>query len=392
MPRLLTVDDSRAVRMIVAKHARQFGMEVEEAEDGEQGLARLEVEKFDLVVLDITMPVLDGPGMLAKMRERGDNTPVLMLTSESKRSIIAGLLKLGISDYILKPFTPEELQAKLLKILKMDGADLPDGEPSPLQEGPLAGPPQPAAAPPGARFEGGKGFCDILVIDDMENVQKRLRQLTPEHLSVQGALTGTAALAVCRERVFKVILIDTEMPDTNSTSLANQLRILQPHAAFLLLSLRSTNNVAAEARDRGFDGVMFKPFTQEGLEEFLLRYFDNQDLVIKDDNVLRVATFKGKESRLPGYFTQATAFACKSVEEIAAACFPDVILDISQVPPLPEKVARLALEMAERVKKFGLELRIVASEEVKTALRQYADTSDVAVFRSVMEAQAAGAA
>src|SRR4051794_37314524 len=110
MTKILTVDDSRAVRMIVSKHARELGFEVEEAEDGEQGLLKLEEDTFDLLILDVTMPVLDGPGMLVKMRENGNQTPVLMLTSESKRSIISQLMKLGINDYILKPFKPEELQ------------------------------------------------------------------------------------------------------------------------------------------------------------------------------------------------------------------------------------------------------------------------------------------
>src|SRR5579872_1090234 len=122
MPKILTVDDSRAIRLLVSKHAKDIGLDVHEAEDGERGLARLKDETFDMVVLDITMPVLDGPGMLTRMREGGDKTPVLMLTSESKKSIVAQLMRLGINDYILKPFRPGELQTKMMKILKMDGA------------------------------------------------------------------------------------------------------------------------------------------------------------------------------------------------------------------------------------------------------------------------------
>ena len=52
------------------------------------------------------------------VRERGDKTPVLMLTSESKRSVVSTVMKLGIEDYILKPFKPEELKAKVSKVLK----------------------------------------------------------------------------------------------------------------------------------------------------------------------------------------------------------------------------------------------------------------------------------
>src|SRR3569833_4180087 len=122
MSRILTVDVSRAGRMIGAKQVRDLGYEVEEAEDGVLGLAQTEETRYDLIILDVTMPNLDGPGMRSQLRERGDDTPVLMLTSESKRSIVAGLMKLGITDYILKPFKPEELRAKILKALKKEGA------------------------------------------------------------------------------------------------------------------------------------------------------------------------------------------------------------------------------------------------------------------------------
>jgi two-component system cell cycle response regulator len=376
MPRILTVDDSRAVRMIVTKQVKQLGFEVEEAEDGVQGLAQLEESKFDLVVLDVTMPVLDGPGMLAKLRERGDQTPVLMLTSESKRSIVAGLMKMGISDYILKPFKPEELHAKIMKALKL--------EPAPTAAAPTPGAPAEAAA---TTPDGARPFCDLLVIDDMENVQKRLRQLVPEHLTLAAALNGQSALAMARERVFRVVLIDSDMPDVNTQTLARSIRLLQPNAAFGLLALRTTNNIRSEAQQMGFDTVVFKPFTAEGVDEFVLRYFDNRDLVSKEDNVLRVEPFKGKEERLPGYFSRVTALATKTVEDIAAACFAEVVFDATKLPVTPNKTAQLVAEVEQQAKRMGVELRLVGSPELTTALTQYAETKDVPVFPSVAAAQ-----
>src|SRR5918911_3231726 len=137
MPIVLTVDDSRAVRTIVAKQVRDLGFEVAEAEDGVLGLAKLEECQFDLVILDVTMPNMDGPSMLAKMRDAGNTTPVIMLTSESKRSIIAGAMKSGITDYILKPFKPEELRNKILTVLQGGGgaeevvtSSMPGGAPA----------------------------------------------------------------------------------------------------------------------------------------------------------------------------------------------------------------------------------------------------------------------
>jgi two-component system, cell cycle response regulator len=118
MPVILTVDDSRAVRNIVGKQLKVLGYEILEAPDGNQALEQLQATRVDLVLLDVNMPELDGPTMLRKLRQRGDQTPVIMLTSESERSIVMDAMALGISDYILKPFKPEELREKVLSVLQ----------------------------------------------------------------------------------------------------------------------------------------------------------------------------------------------------------------------------------------------------------------------------------
>src|SRR4051812_9406368 len=86
--RILTVDDSRAVRMLVKKALADMAFEIDEAEDGEKGLQAVDQNPPDLILLDVTMPVLDGPGMLERLRSRGISTPVLLLTAESGTSVI----------------------------------------------------------------------------------------------------------------------------------------------------------------------------------------------------------------------------------------------------------------------------------------------------------------
>ena len=71
MTRILTVDDSRAVRMLVKKALADMAFEIDEAEDGEKGLVAVDQNAPDLILLDVTMPVLDGPGMLERLRGRG---------------------------------------------------------------------------------------------------------------------------------------------------------------------------------------------------------------------------------------------------------------------------------------------------------------------------------
>jgi two-component system, cell cycle response regulator len=385
MARILTVDDSRSVRMIVLREVQALGYEVDEAEDGEKGLQKLTEGKYDLVILDVTMPVLDGPGMLAKMRERGDKTPVLMLTSESKRSIIAAIMKSGISDYILKPFKPEELQAKIQKALNVN---VPVSTAA-GNDAPVASPSASVVAAGAAAPADGKVGVDILVIDDMENVQKRLRQMVPEHISIKGVLNAQTALSTCRDRVFRVILIDNDMPDVNSTSLMRQIRVLQPRTAILALFVRTHANVADQAKKAGFDGALLKPFDAGSVDDFIAQYFNAQELVVKDDNILKIAAFRGRENRMDSYFNDVTNSITKISEDVAAACFAELIVDISEMPAASDRFVRLVLDLKGRVSKMGLELRLVGSTAVASTLKNYSDTADVPLFHSIGEARAA---
>jgi DNA-binding response OmpR family regulator len=381
MPRILTVDDSRTVRMILTKQVSELGFEIDEAEDGEQGLLKLEEVTYDLVLLDVTMPVLDGPGMLAKMREAGNKTPVLMLTSESKRSIVAQLMKLGIDDYILKPFKNDELKRKILKSLKMN-TDIPvvpvDDVPRESVTSGASGEDAPA-----------RQFVDILLVDDMENVAKKFRAALPAHLTVNSCVSAQAALNVCRERIFRVILIDNEIPDVDSSVLMNQLRVLQPHAAFLALALRSVNKVQNEMKELGFDDVLFKPFQPEAIDDLLQRYFDNQELLVKEDNVLKVAAFQGRAERLEKYYARVNELLNGGIETVAAACFDEFIVDVSQMPRDPQRTAQLVTAVDASGKKFGMQMRLVGPEDVAKLLKSFAETSDMAIFTSIEQARAA---
>ena len=383
MARILTVDDSKAIRMIVSKQVQELGFEVDEAEDGLLGLGKLDECIYDLVILDVTMPNLDGPGMLAKMRESGNKTPVLMLTSESKKSIMVDVMKAGIEDYILKPFKPEELKAKVLKVLKLSGPVM-----APIGGGSGAN----ISTSEGVRTDpSGKQFLDILVIDDMENVHKKLKTLVPPHVTVGGALSAAAALQMCREKVFRVVFVDTDIPDVNSAALMNQLRTLQQHAAFFALALRTPNDVQKEQQALGFDDVIFKPFDKDSIEDFLIRYFNDQELVIADDNLLKVGTFTGKEDRLEKYFARVTGLLQESIGKLAAACYDEVIVDLTGSPLKPDRTPRLVLDIKREAAKRGIEVKLVAGAEIAMLLKKFDETSKLVICPSVHDARARAA-
>jgi two-component system cell cycle response regulator len=386
MTKILTVDDSRAIRQIVLKQLVELGFDVDEAEDGEQGLARLEEVQYDLVLLDVTMPVLDGPGMLAKMRERDDKTPVLMLTSESKKTIVAEVMKLGIADYILKPFKPEDLRAKVTKIVG-------GGNPAAAVSRPVSAAPAAVSAPAMSMSnmdaDASRQFIDVLVIDDMENVHKKLRTMLPAHMTLNSSVSAQAALVMCRERVYRAILIDSDIPDVDVATLVPQLRAIQPHAVPIALCLRSAHDVNKEMRDKGFTDVLHKPFDKDSVDNFLLKYFDNQELVSTEDNLITVAGFSGKEDRVEKYFQRVAKLAAGFLEKIAAACYDEAIIDLTAVPARPERIPRMVVEISQRAQAVGLGMRLVGNAELKKILQSFADTSSVPVSSTVAEAKAA---
>ena len=389
MPTVLTVDDSRAVRTIVSKQVRDLGFEVVEAEDGVQGLAKLEECQFDLVILDVTMPNMDGPTMLGRMREAGNTTPVIMLTSESKRSIIAGAMKSGITDYILKPFKPEELRNKILSVLQGGG------EVEEVVAGSRPGGAPPAgvaeAAPP-PRDGGARAFVDVMVVDDMENVHKRLRGMLPAHLSMNAFTSAQSALASAREKVYRVVIVDTDIPDVNSAVLAQQIKVLQPHAAFVALALRTVGgDPSKELKEQGFGDVLFKPFTQDHVDDFLVQYFDNQEFLTSEDNLLRVAAFVGKPERLDRYFSRIAQLLPAVLNKVASACYEEVIVDLANVPTQGDRLPKLLVWAAGQAKEMGMGMAVIGTAEIQKVLASFEETRGIRYFATVQEARAAAA-
>src|SRR5262249_42711669 len=154
--------------------------------------------------------------------------------------------------------------------------------------------------------------------------------------------------SMARERVYRVILVDTEIPDVNSVALMNQIKLLQPHAACIALSLRTVPDAEKQAELDGYDGCLLKPFQMNNIEDFLLRYFDNQEILFVEDNVLKAGPHSGGDDRVERYYRRLAGLVPPALEKVAAACFDDVILDITNAPLRPDHTPRLLLEVEKQ--------------------------------------------
>ena len=120
MKKILVVDDEKNMRKIISDYLKANEMLVEMAADGEEALEMLAEDNFDLVILDVMMPKMDGWSVLRNIKKE-KNIPVLMLTARAEENDEIFGLELGADDYIKKPFSPKILMARVQLLLKHYG-------------------------------------------------------------------------------------------------------------------------------------------------------------------------------------------------------------------------------------------------------------------------------
>ena len=116
--RILVVDDEDNLRTMLVAALKFEGYDVTDAPNGREGLRSVKESKPDLIVLDVMMPELDGFGMLKRLRETGDRTPVVFLTAKDTSADAVQGLVLGADDYLAKPFSLEELVARVEAVMR----------------------------------------------------------------------------------------------------------------------------------------------------------------------------------------------------------------------------------------------------------------------------------
>jgi two-component system, OmpR family, response regulator CpxR len=117
MPAVLVIDDDHELAELLARSLRQEGFQLQSVHTGEEGLRKIEAERPDLVLLDVTMPGMNGFEALRRIRRQWD-VPVIMLTARGEEVDRIVGLEIGADDYLAKPFSVRELSARMHAILR----------------------------------------------------------------------------------------------------------------------------------------------------------------------------------------------------------------------------------------------------------------------------------
>ena len=126
-PRILLVDDEQSIQTLLSYPLRKEGYEVVQASDGREALERFGEASFDLVVLDVMMPRMDGLEVCRRLRARSD-VPIIMLTAKAEEVDKVMGLEMGADDYITKPFSMREFRSRVKAALRRGGMQRTDGE------------------------------------------------------------------------------------------------------------------------------------------------------------------------------------------------------------------------------------------------------------------------
>jgi DNA-binding response OmpR family regulator len=116
--RILVIEDNRDIAHLVALHLRDMGCEVDQAHDGTRGLESAQARRYDLIILDLMLPGLEGIELCKQLRARPDYTPILMLTAKTSALDRVLGLEVGADDYLTKPFNIRELLARVKALFR----------------------------------------------------------------------------------------------------------------------------------------------------------------------------------------------------------------------------------------------------------------------------------
>ena len=219
----------------------------------------LTTESFDLIILDLDMPKLNGAQTIAQLREREDATPVILLTAEARTSHIKRVMDYGVLDYILKPCSPQDLVPKIEKALHKASQEpslsMPSGPVSKLEaleaeraerSGPSTSPKAETKAAGSAvpkRVEPTISGPTVLLIDDMKSVGTALKRFVKDSIRIDQVLSEASTLQAIAKRQYQAVVVDVELPIADMAGWLGRLRLQQPLASYVALGLPTRDDL-----------------------------------------------------------------------------------------------------------------------------------------------------
>jgi two-component system chemotaxis response regulator CheY len=270
VPRILHIDDQKLARIALQSALDPLGFEIEQADGGAEGLKKAVAGRWDLILLDVEMPELDGPTVLRILRSRDARTPIALLTSVSSTAVLTATMRLGATSYFPKSLPPAQLRAAVAKLLKVD-------------------PPRQDA--PGPR---------VIVHAADDTLARVITPSLPAHVQIFTEPEVATLVRACERRHPGLVLLHERMLSEGPLAIVASVRAMAQVAGIFVVCDGEPGPELTQARD-AIDGILPSRFDAVvGYELLYLNFL--RPLVFLEDRVARAAAFSGDPAHLVSYF------------------------------------------------------------------------------------------
>lgn len=368
--KVLTVDDSKTVRIIVKKAFKTYDCDIIEAANGVEGLAMAAKETPDLILLDVTMPVMDGVEMLTKLKADPvlKSIPVVMLTAEGGRDNVLKIAKIGVRDYIVKPFREEVLIDKCSRIIDL----------KPVNEGP-------------AKAKSILDPADILIVEDKPVIVQQIQEgLKTTPWRIKGVATQGEAVDSITKSTPDLIVISLSLPEDAAFTLFRHIRTTPKTKYTPVFALVVKTEVAhqQQAQTVGFSAIITKPIDIPDLEAKIAKAM-NLDTSLRyfamDTDMM---TMRLPEVCSPAVIAEVSTYLKPKFAEAVDAGFNKVVIDIHPIKSLHMGIIKLLFQAMQTCRDLGMQFALVGNAQIISECKGFEDTRGWTFYDSMDEAKA----
>jgi two-component system cell cycle response regulator len=369
-PKILTVDDSKTVRMIVRKTFKIYDCEILEASNGVEGLAAATKSQPSIILLDVTMPVMDGVEMLTRLKSdpKTKEIPVVMLTAEGGRDNIVNIAKLGVRGYIVKPFREELMIEKVGGIIELKPAEV-----APAKIRTLLDP------------------LEILVVDDKPAIVQLIEQGLKHHpWRITGAATQLEAIEVCGGSTPDAIVVSLSLPDDAGVKLYRLLRNnpKTKYTPIFALVVKTDASALGQAQQLGFTAVITKPIDLAELEGRICKALnlDTSAQYFRTDAEVLVISLP--ESATAAALADVSQYLGGKLAGAVDAGIGRVVIDLHAVRSLHIGIIRLLVQAMQASRDLAMQVAVVGNAALAAECRGFEETRNWTFHDSLAEAKA----
>ena len=262
--KLLMVDDEKEFLETSARALGRRDFDIHLAYDGTTALQMMQQDQYDIVVLDVKMPGLDGVEVFRRMQETWPSVPVILLTGHGSINQAFQTSKEGVADYLTKPCDIDELTSHIQDVLARVGKR-----------------PQPQ----NVSTDDIKDFIHVLLVDDeVELLESLKRILERRQMEIHTAQSGEKALQLLKDTFVDVVVLDVKMPGMDGLDVLQKIKEKFPTVEVILLTGHPSVETAIRGIKLGASEYFIKPAKEEALVNIIKRvYSTRQENIIKED-------------------------------------------------------------------------------------------------------------